>query len=46
MNIVSDRDTKFTIDFWIQIFEKLEITLNMSFIGTLKLMEKQNELIK
>ena len=30
MNIVSGRDTKFTIDFWMQTFTKLEITLSMS----------------
>ena len=30
MDIVSDRDPKFTSDFWTQVFKKLETTLSMS----------------
>ena len=30
MDIVSDRDPKFTSDFWMQVFKKLETTLSMS----------------
>ena len=30
MDIVSDRDSKFTSDFWTQVFKKLETTLSMS----------------
>ena len=30
MVIVSDRDPKFTSDFWTQVFKKLETTLSMS----------------
>ena len=29
-DIVSDRDPKFTSDFWTQVFRKLETTLSMS----------------
>ena len=30
MDIVSERDPKFTSDFWKQVFKKLETTLSMS----------------
>ena len=30
MDIVSDRDSKFTSDFWTHVFKKLETTLSMS----------------
>ena len=30
MDIMSDRDPKFTSDFWPQVFKKLETTLSMS----------------
>ena len=30
MDIMSDIDTNFTIDFWTQVFKKLGITFNMS----------------
>ena len=30
MEIVSNRDPKFTSDFWTQVFKKLETTLSMS----------------
>ena len=30
MDIASDRDPKFTCDFWTQVFKKLETTLSMS----------------
>ena len=46
MNIVSDQDSKFTSDFWTQVFKKLETTLSMSFADHPQSMDKLNELIK
>ena len=32
MDIVCDRDSKFTSNFWTQVFKKLETTLSMSSV--------------
>ena len=44
MDIISDRDSKFTSDFWTQVFKKVETHLSMS--STDHLMDKLSELIK
>ena len=32
MDIISDRDSKFTCDFWTQVFKKIETQLSMSTV--------------